>query len=144
MRQTHFAHVFVEAMPADLDEGRLYVSVRFRTAAHLCACGCGSRVVTPIKPAKWQLLFDGETVSLSPSIGRWQLPCKSHYWIRKNKVVWSRAFTEKQIAAVARKDAEDLRNYYDSRPRARVVKASPVERLERGGIWARLWHLIKR
>ncbi|MCE5190332.1 MAG: hypothetical protein LLG08_00895 [Actinomycetia bacterium] len=42
-------------MPQTLEPGRLYISKRFRTAAHLCACGCGGRVVTPLKPAKWQL-----------------------------------------------------------------------------------------
>jgi hypothetical protein len=34
------------------------------------------------------LFFDGETVSLSPSIGNFEFSCQSHYFIRKNLVVW--------------------------------------------------------
>lgn len=92
-------------MPDELEPGNLYISVRFRTAAHLCACGCGDRVVTPIKPAKWRLTYDGEKVSLSPSIGRWQQPCRSHYWLREGRVVWARAFDEDEIADVLARDA---------------------------------------
>ena len=88
---------FVEAMPEDLEQGYLYVSIRFRTAQHLCACGCGSRIVTPIKPAKYALTYDGESVSLWPSVGNWQKPCKSHYVIRNSRVVWYAEWTDRQI-----------------------------------------------
>ena len=53
------------------------MSIPYATAVHLCACGCGNKVVTPFSPAEWQLTYDGDTVSLSPSIGNWQFPCKS-------------------------------------------------------------------
>jgi hypothetical protein len=109
MRQDAYIPEFVEAVPEALREGRLYISKRFKTASHLCACGCGSRVVTPLKPAKWQLTQRGDLVSLSPSIGRWQLPCKSHYWIRDNRVIWSRAFTEAEMQAVLDRDTRALR-----------------------------------
>lgn len=117
MKETQYTPRFVEAMPEDLDSGQLYISIRFRTAAHLCACGCGTKVVTPIKPAKWALTYDGETVSLWPSIGRWQLPCKSHYIIRRNKVIWARAFSEAEMERVQRRDARDLHDYYRLRHR---------------------------
>ena len=32
---------------------------------------------------------DNGTVSLRPSIGNWQLPCRSHYFIVRNRVVWA-------------------------------------------------------
>jgi len=35
--------------------------------------------------------------------------------IRKNRVVWSRPWTEKQIREGREEDAEDLRNYYKGR-----------------------------
>jgi hypothetical protein len=35
----------------------------------------------PISPADWQLAYDGDTVSLTPSIGNWGFPRRSHYWI---------------------------------------------------------------
>ena len=55
MRSEFLEPRFVEAIPEELEPGFLYVSIRFRTAQHLCACGCGSRIVTPIKPAKYSL-----------------------------------------------------------------------------------------
>lgn len=72
MRTERLEPKFVEAIPEQLESGYLYVSIRFRTAQHLCACGCGSSVVTPIKPAKYSLTYNGETVSLWPSVGNWQ------------------------------------------------------------------------
>lgn len=115
MRQEWFEPIFVDVMPQDVETGRLYISKRFRTAAHLCACGCGSRVVTPLKPAKWELSEVDGLVSLSPSIGRWQLPCKSHYWIRDNRVIWSRSFSEIEMQVVLDRDQRDLRAYYAAR-----------------------------
>lgn len=44
--------------------------------------------MTPLDPDEWQLSFDGETVSLYPSIGNYRFPCHSHYYITKNKVRW--------------------------------------------------------
>lgn len=103
---------FVEAVPEHLEEGLLYISIRFRTAAHLCACGCGSRIVTPIKPAKWSLTYDGESISLWPSVGNWQKRCRSHYIIKNGKVNWAGAWTEREIAAGRARDRAALRNYY--------------------------------
>ena len=34
----------VQYMPKDLKPGVLYVSEQFGAAAHLCACGCGSKI----------------------------------------------------------------------------------------------------
>jgi len=115
MRQSTLIPEFVDEIPANIEEGRLYVSIRYRTASHLCACGCGDTVVTPIKPPKWHLTYDGETVSLSPSIGRWQLPCRSHYVIRKNRVVWAKPWSGARIEQGRREDSEDLRDYYEGR-----------------------------
>lgn len=89
--------VFVEFIPEKLDAGVLYISQQYKTASHLCACGCGKEVVTPLIPTEWKLSVYGESVSLSPSIGNWSFPCQSHYWIRNNKVVWSGAMTQEQI-----------------------------------------------
>ena len=139
MKQSSFTPTFVETIPEHLEEGQLYISVRFRTASHLCACGCGSRVVTPIKPPKWKFTYNGETVSLSPSIGRWQLPCRSHYWIRNNKVIWSRAFTEDEIEAVIRKDAQALHAYY-----ADDHESPEPEPAVKRNFLSRLWNRITR
>ena len=79
---------FVRRMPKVLKEGILYISIEFRLVEHLCACGCGNIVVTPLDPNNgWTLMYTGESVSLSPSIGNYGFPCLSHYFIRKNRVV---------------------------------------------------------
>lgn len=91
-------HEFVEFIPDKLKERTLYISVIHCTAVHKCCCGCGREVVTPLSPMAWHLIFDGKTVSLEPSIGSWSLPCQSHYFITKNKVVWAPKWTKKQIA----------------------------------------------
>lgn len=88
---------FVEFVPAALEPGILYVSITYATASHLCACGCGSKVVTPIKPSAWELTFNGETVSLYPSIGNFRFPCRSHYWITDNQVEWAPDWSDAEV-----------------------------------------------
>lgn len=90
-------HKFVDAMPDLLDDGVLYVSIPYSTAIHRCACGCGQEVVTPFSPTDWEMLYNGITVSLSPSIGNWSFPCKSHYWIKKGKVQWAGKWSQDEI-----------------------------------------------
>lgn len=115
MRRTSLNHEFVEFIPSELQEGTLYVSVQYATAVHTCACGCGNKIVTPISPAGWRLLFDGDSVSLTPSIGNWQFPCRSHYWIKSNKVRWVEAWTPEQIAAGRQREARDYEQYFADR-----------------------------
>jgi hypothetical protein len=67
----------------------LYVSAKYQTAIHLCTCGCQMEVVTPLGQGGWSAATDGEKVTLSPSIGNYQIPCRSHYWIRESRVVWA-------------------------------------------------------
>jgi hypothetical protein len=43
-------HAFVELLPDTLEEQMLYVSVEYAAMVHLCLCGCGKKVVTPISP----------------------------------------------------------------------------------------------
>lgn len=115
MRSERLEPRFVDAIPEKIEPGYLYVSIRFRTAQHLCACGCDSRIVTPIKPAKYSLSYDGESVSLWPSVGNWQKPCKSHYVIRASRVVWYPEWTDRQIARGRARDEAELRDFYKSR-----------------------------
>jgi hypothetical protein len=80
---------FVDSVPEPCNKGVLYISISFNTAIHLCACGCGMEVVTPLKKDGWRFTYDGDTVTLRPSIGNWELPCRSHYFITDNKIEWS-------------------------------------------------------
>ena len=81
--------IFVEEIPPsdELEVGRLYISFPYGTAVHLCACGCGQEVVTPLSPQGWKLVFNGK-FSLTPSIGNFQFPCRSHYFIAEEEIRW--------------------------------------------------------
>jgi hypothetical protein len=84
---------FTETFPTVMGSGVLYISIPYRTCGHLCCCGCGKEVITPLSPAQWSLIYDGESISLTPSIGNWVLPCQSPYWVRRGKVRWSRRYS---------------------------------------------------
>ncbi len=84
---------FVHRVPAELEEGILYICLDCDVVVHKCACGCGEKVVLPLSPEHWKLTYDGE-VTLSPSIGNYQYECKSHYFVRNGNVVWVESFKE--------------------------------------------------
>ena len=113
MRQTYLKPSFVEFVPDHLEEGVLYISERFRTCSHNCCCGCGEEVVLPLSPAEWQLSRDGEAVSLWPSVGNWDYACKSHYVVRRNRVLWAGSMTAHQIKRVKQRDEVALRSHVD-------------------------------
>lgn len=89
---------FVEGIPELLEEGVLYISIRFKTTSHLCACGCGERVVAKLSPEDWLLLYNGRDVSLRPSIGNWNFECRSHYFVRNNNIVWAGDMSDQKIS----------------------------------------------
>ena len=100
----------VEFMPSTLEPGVLYVSEKYRTAAHLCACGCGEKIRTQLGPLGWKFTNQRQGPSLYPSIGNWQKPCRSHYFINRGLVVWATALTEAEMlygrqAELKRRDA---------------------------------------
>ena len=103
---------FVEYIPRDIQEGIIYISMAFSTAIHKCCCGCGQEVVTPFGRTDWQLIFDGESISLDPSVGNWSFGCKSHYWIRHSKIIWASRWTKKQIERCRKRDELNKKEYY--------------------------------
>ena len=107
-RLLNVRHEYVEYIPERLEPGVLFISKRFRTASHLCCCGCGLKVVTPLNPAKWSLTDHGASVSLSPSVGNWGYPCRSHYLIIRNQVRWAGQLSQRQISDVQRQDRIDV------------------------------------
>jgi hypothetical protein len=106
-RLQHLTPQFVEFIPDRLTVGFLYISRRYSTATHLCCCGCGLEVVTPLNAAKWHLEERDGSVSLKPSVGNWSFPCQSHYWIENNKVRWAGCMSAAAIAQVQRRDRRD-------------------------------------
>ncbi len=105
---------FVTSFPKELEPGVLYVSAPFSTATHLCACGCGREVITPLSPEQWVITFDG-SVSMRPSIGNWAYPCQSHYLIQRGSIQWARSFTREE----ARRNRDSDHRALDQANRAR-------------------------
>lgn len=126
MRLTNMVPEFMTSFPEQLKPGHLYVSTHFSTAAHLCACSCGSEVITPLSPAQWVLTFDG-TISMRPSIGNWALPCQSHYVIDHGAIRWARGFTRDEIQRNRESDHRTL----------------DAAHATQGGWWSRLFHRRK-
>jgi len=109
-------------MPTKLEPGILYVAEEFGAAAHLCACGCGAIVRTPLDPTEWSLTETEDGPSLYPSVGNWQEPCQSHYWIERGKVKWAAKWTSGQIDAGRRKEQERRVEYYKTLYRKQPTK----------------------
>lgn len=111
-RKVVLKHEFVENIPDNLEEKTIYVSITFSTAVHKCFCGCGNEVITPLSPTDWWLIFDGQSVTLSPSIGNWNFPCKSHYWIKRNKIEWAPRWSQRRIEAARSYDLLSKERYF--------------------------------
>src|SRR6185503_6078044 len=107
-------HEFVEYIPAQVRDGTIYASMTYAVAQHRCCCGCGNKVVTPFSPTDWKLIFDGTSISLDPSIGNWNFPCQSHYWITRNKVRWARQWSLEEIESVRAQDQLVKEEYFSS------------------------------
>jgi hypothetical protein len=119
----------VEFMPTKLEPGILYASQKYRTAAHLCACGCGEKVRTQLGPIGWHLSNGRAGPTLYPSIGNWQKPCRSHYFITNGWVRWQGDWSDVEVlegrrAEQSRRDAH-FKDY-------------------RGGYWEQLKNWLKR
>ncbi|MGH2958723.1 MAG: DUF6527 family protein [Solirubrobacterales bacterium] len=96
-RQKKYRHEFVEVVPENLIEGVLYVSLKYKSVSHLCMCGCGEKVVFRLAPQRFKIKFDGESVSLSPSVGNSNFACRSHYWLEHGEVEWLPPLSDRQI-----------------------------------------------
>ena len=115
VRLVTIKHEFVEFIPKQRQEGVLYISIPYATAVHNCFCGCGLKVVTPISPVGWKLIFDGDTVTPSPSVGSSSFPCRSHYFVRRNKVVWCRNMSQDEIEWGRARDRRARDHYFGKR-----------------------------
>lgn len=120
-----YRQCFVETLPERLEEGVLYVSMAYATAAHRCFCGCGHEVVTPIHPTKWTLSYDGIHVSLFPSVGSWALPCRSHYWLENGVVDWAENnWSDERVRGVQRRDQADQTAFFQQKTDNQTEKQS--------------------
>lgn len=138
-------HEFVSLAPKVLEDGVLYVSVEYGSAVHNCFCGCGVKVATPFTPTDWRMTFDGDTVSLSPSVGNWELPCRSHYVIKRDVVHWAGDMSREDIEDGRAADRQRKAAYYGQRPIDGAASARPesskdmLPHTKRQSLWARLF-----
>lgn len=135
---TRIDHRFVDTIPDELDEGVVYVCIQYETVAHRCCCGCGNEVVSPLHPLQWSITFNGETISLSPSIGNWSFPCRSHYWIRASEVRWARTIDAEDVANLRVNQRDLLVKHYGTPKHPIEAEAKPAS------WWATLRAWIKR
>lgn len=98
MRVDQLTATFVSDIPDTLAPGRLYVALEYDAMAHLCACGCGCEVSTPIGPTDWKIGWDGVNITVRPSIGSGSLACRSHYVIDSGRVRWYPPMTDYDVA----------------------------------------------
>ena len=84
--------VFTDNIPSkeEMIFGELYISLKYSTASHLCACGCGTLTVTPIGNKadpdrhEWDAYVNEGAITFDPSI---ENPgCGAHYHIEKSKI----------------------------------------------------------
>lgn len=147
MRRETLRHKFVEFIPEVLEEGVVYVSIQYATISHTCCCGCAQEVVTPLSPTDWKLIFDGKTISLEPSIGNWGFACKSHYWIKRNQVQWSRVWTKAEVEAARLQNGAAKQVYYGDQLHRENQEQIPSQvtspQSDRVSFWSRFWKRIK-
>ena len=140
-------HRFVKHIPEELEVGVLYISMEYGSVVHSCCCGCGHEVVTPLTPTDWKLIFDGETVSLRPSVGSWALPCRSHYVIDRGRVLVAEPWSYAQVTAGRRRDRFAKAEYYG--PPEQITKNRRTERATKSepsqhGVLRQAWRWLTR
>ena len=128
MRTDTFSPAVVEFIPLALEPHIFYISEVYSTTAHLCACGCGTKVFLPLSPAEWRVRYDEDAVTVRPSVGNWDFPCRSHYFITEGAVEWANAWDHNRVEAARRRDEHDLDAYFRSR--------------QEEGFWRRLWRRL--
>jgi Family of unknown function (DUF6527) len=139
-RLSEISPEFVDLIPKVLEPGKFYVSMTYATTQHLCACGCGVKVVLPLSPAEWNLQYDGESVSMTPSVGNWEYECMSHYWIDHNQIRWAKGWTRSQIEAGRKSDLADLDRYFAERDSTKsAMPSARTPRVHRLGAGPRRW-----
>jgi hypothetical protein len=145
LRHTRLEHRFVQYIPEQLEPGVIYISMEYATAAHSCCCGCGEQVITPFTPTDWKLTFDGETISLWPSIGNWNFRCRSHYIIRNSRVLGAEPWEDLQVEHGRRPDKKRKQKHYGNDPSdERKPDSSSKPSGEPLGLWDRLKKKVRK
>jgi hypothetical protein len=118
-------------MPEIIKDGVLYISLDYGTVIHNCACGCGSEVNTPLSPTGWKMIYNGETITLNPSVGNWSFDCKSHYWITEGKIEWASTWSDGRIKKIRKVENNERHKFYESKkPTPVIIETDEKQDLE--------------
>jgi hypothetical protein len=94
----------------------------------------GSGFLGVVDPGDWKLVFDGETISLSPSVGSWNLSCLSHYWIRRNRILWAPRWSEARVQRARNHERALEERSPETGESDAVITASDIE--EEASVWS--------
>ena len=136
-------HKFINYIPSVIDDNTIYISIEYATAVHKCACGCEKEVVTPLSPTDWRFTYNGETISLYPSIGNWNFNCKSHYWIKKSKILWADSWDEETITLNRIGDKHNKIEYYKHKENDILNEININADLKEKSIWSFIKSIFK-
>ncbi len=128
------SYLLVDVIPEQLEEGIVYVSERYSTASHLCACGCRTEVVTRLGRGAWRASMAASGISMYPSIGNGSFPCKSHYYIVRGRIRWESAYSADMIARARRAD----------NPRAHLEEEARLVPAPGFSVWTRIVSWLRR
>lgn len=91
----HVPELNYPMLPGDpqLEDGVLYVEDGSPFVGYNCPCGCGKVVILPTQKHQpdfygWDFRESNGKVTLSPSVLSTGFDCKSHYFIRDNRIDW--------------------------------------------------------
>jgi len=105
----------------------------------------GEQVITPFTPTDWKLTFDGETVSLWPSIGNWNFSCRSHYIIRHSRIVSADPWDDDHIRWGRRRDKKKKEQYYSgAKIAAGGQNLNEKPKAQELGLWDRFKKKIRK
>lgn len=144
IRHTQLEHRFVEHLPESLQPGILYISIEFGSVAHSCCCGCGEEIVTPLTPTDWRIVYDGESITLAPSVGNWNLPCRSHYIIKQGRAIEALPWTDEQVVSEQQRDRMAKARYYQRKPdHTEPIAPTEPTPLPKTGLWNRAMQWLR-
>lgn len=130
---------FVEYIPTDGKElvpGIVYISMKHNMVVHRCPCGCKELSEFMLDPIRFRIEYDGRSVTFDPSIGNSNLRCRSHYWIRDNRIHW----------CAPMQNWETMRA--QGRERARALETREADAIGSarifGNVWTRFMNWWKR
>jgi len=133
VKHTSLTHEFTEFIPAQLREGNaVCLDSLCQPRPTFAHAGAATRVVTPISPADWQLIFDGDSVSLTPSIGNWHSPAGPTTGSGPGPCGGPDRGPRRRSPPGGAEDARDRDDYFASRSAAaRLVPAAPAPAITR-------------